>query len=500
MRRIDARHGARCRSRHRLQRSIRAEYGPGVDMRVDTPRTNLDDPGIGLRDNGRRVLTYADVHTIGAADHRADTGREIELHLTGHMERYIWSFNGQKFSDAEPLRLAHGERVRIVLVNDTMMTHPIHLHGMWSELETPDGEFLARKHTVVVQPAQKISYRVSADALGRWAYHCHLLYHMEAGMFREVRGRMNACTTARSAVRRVALGIVLVFVVIAPVAAQDVAIDPSQDGTAGVVGAAPVIASEHADHEAPQQRARNSDATSGHVAPSPPQHPMQAMNARQMTDTMEMDDAATFAMLRLDRFERADTDDGIATAWKLSAWLGGDFDKLWLRSEGEHAHGETGEPTRKSSGTMRAPRSGTRNSACARISAAARIDLGRIRRAGPRAVLVRDRRDRLCRRWRTHARCGSRLITTLADAATDPAAAIEFNAYGKRRSRAPESARDCPMPRSACGCATRFGANSRRMSASNMITSVRRARLISRARMAAGAGDTQWVVGLRVWY
>ena len=102
------------------------------------------------------------------------------------MERYIWSFDGQKFSDAEPLRLAHGERVRITLVNDTMMTHPIHLHGMWSELETPDGEFLVRKHTVVVQPAQKLSYRVSADALGRWAYHCHLLYHMEAGMFREV--------------------------------------------------------------------------------------------------------------------------------------------------------------------------------------------------------------------------------------------------------------------------------------------------------------------------
>jgi FtsP/CotA-like multicopper oxidase with cupredoxin domain len=162
-----------------------AEYGPGVDMHVDAPRTNLDDPGVGLRDNGRRALTYADVHTIGAPI-SADTSREIELHLTGHMERYVWSFNGQKFSDAEPLRLALGERVRFVLVNDTMMTHPIHLHGMWSELETPDGEFLARKHTLVVQPAQKVSYRVSADAVGRWAYHCHLLYHMEAGMFREV--------------------------------------------------------------------------------------------------------------------------------------------------------------------------------------------------------------------------------------------------------------------------------------------------------------------------
>jgi len=162
-----------------------AEYGPLVDMRVDTPRTNLDDPGIGLRGNGRRVLTYADLHS-STAPIATDVQREIRLHLTGHMERYVWSFDGRRFSDAEPLRLRHGERVRIVLVNDTMMTHPIHLHGMWSELESPDGTFLARKHTVVVQPAQQVSYRVSADAIGRWAYHCHLLYHMEAGMFREV--------------------------------------------------------------------------------------------------------------------------------------------------------------------------------------------------------------------------------------------------------------------------------------------------------------------------
>jgi len=163
----------------------RAEYGPLVDMRVDTPRTNLDDPGAGLRDNGRRVLTYADLHSL-TAPISADVDREIELHLTGHMARYVWSFSGLKFSDAEPLRLRHGERVRIRLVNDTMMTHPIHLHGMWSELEDERGAFLARKHTVVVQPAQSLSYRVSADAVGRWAYHCHLLYHMEAGMFREV--------------------------------------------------------------------------------------------------------------------------------------------------------------------------------------------------------------------------------------------------------------------------------------------------------------------------
>jgi CopA family copper-resistance protein len=159
--------------------------GPEVDMRVATPRNNLDDPGVGLRDNGRRVLTYADLHAVDAPiSPRVD--RELTLHLTGNMERYLWSFDATRASAAEPLRLHHGEHVRVVLVNDTMMTHPIHLHGMWSELESPDGAFQVRKHTVVVQPAQRVSYRVSADAMGRWAYHCHLLYHMEAGMFREV--------------------------------------------------------------------------------------------------------------------------------------------------------------------------------------------------------------------------------------------------------------------------------------------------------------------------
>ena len=125
------------------------QTGPSVDMLVASPRTNLDDPGIGLRDNGRRVLSYADLHTPGAPI-SADTQRDIALHLTGHMQRYIWSFDGRKFSDAEPLRLKLGERVRISLINDTMMTHPIHLHGMWSELETSDGAFQVRKHTLVV--------------------------------------------------------------------------------------------------------------------------------------------------------------------------------------------------------------------------------------------------------------------------------------------------------------------------------------------------------------
>ena len=163
-----------------------AEFGPGVDMRAEQVSDRLDDPGIGLRDNGRHVLTYADLHTVGGPIDRRDPNRTIELHLTGHMERFMWSFDGMKFSEAPPLRFNLGERLRITLVNDTMMTHPIHLHGMWSEIETPEGEFQVRKHTINVNPAQKISYAVTADAIGRWAYHCHLLYHMEAGMFREV--------------------------------------------------------------------------------------------------------------------------------------------------------------------------------------------------------------------------------------------------------------------------------------------------------------------------
>jgi FtsP/CotA-like multicopper oxidase with cupredoxin domain len=163
-----------------------AESGPIVDMQASMAMPRLDDPGVGLRGNGRRVLAYADLATLGGPIDARDPGREIELHLTGHMERYIWSFDGQKFSDAAPLQFRHGERLRVTLVNDTMMTHPIHLHGMWSELVDHGGRFLVRKHTVSVQPAQRLSYLVTADALGRWAYHCHLLYHMEAGMFREV--------------------------------------------------------------------------------------------------------------------------------------------------------------------------------------------------------------------------------------------------------------------------------------------------------------------------
>ncbi len=165
----------------------KTEYDFKSDMRVDSPRMNLDDPGINLRKIDRKVLTYSQLRSVDEqvlAEQRKPT-REIELHLTGNMERYIWALDGVMFKDATPVNIKPNERVRITLVNDTMMNHPMHLHGMWSDLRTPSGDFQVRKHTIVVQPAQKVSFDVTGEA-GRWAWHCHLLYHMEAGMFREV--------------------------------------------------------------------------------------------------------------------------------------------------------------------------------------------------------------------------------------------------------------------------------------------------------------------------
>ncbi|WP_017171030.1 copper resistance system multicopper oxidase, partial [Xanthomonas phaseoli] len=160
---------------------------PLIDMRSNATAPRLDDPGVGLRDNGRRVLCYADLHSLFEDPDGREPARDIELHLTGHMEKFAWSFDGIAFASAQPLRLQYGERLRIVLVNDTMMQHPIHLHGMWSDLEDARGNFQVRKHTIDMPPGTRRTYRVRADALGRWAYHCHLLYHMEAGMMREAR-------------------------------------------------------------------------------------------------------------------------------------------------------------------------------------------------------------------------------------------------------------------------------------------------------------------------
>lgn len=160
-----------------------------IDMMAEAPQYRLDDPGLGLRDArekfGRRVLTYADLRNLHPTPDPRDPTREIQLHLTGNMHRYLWSIDGVPYQHAQPLHLKYGERVRITLVNNTMMNHPFHLHGMWSDLETGDAGHIPRKHTVIVQPGAKISYLVTADAYGRWAYHCHLMYHMMM-MFREV--------------------------------------------------------------------------------------------------------------------------------------------------------------------------------------------------------------------------------------------------------------------------------------------------------------------------
>ncbi len=165
---------------------VHMRVGPQVDNVPMHVSERLNDPGTGLSGNGRRVLTYTDLRARYRGVDRRPPTREVELHLSGNMERYIWGFNGQKFSSAAPIELKLGERVRLVLINDTMMEHPIHLHGLWSELENGHGEFNPYKHTIIVKPAERVSYLVSADTPGHWAYHCHLLYHMEAGMFRTV--------------------------------------------------------------------------------------------------------------------------------------------------------------------------------------------------------------------------------------------------------------------------------------------------------------------------
>jgi len=159
--------------------------GVQTTMMAMSPKYRLDDPGVGLRHSKRRVLTYADLKNRYSTKHDKKPDREIILHLTGNMERYMWSINGIKYTDSKPLQFHYGERLRITFINDTMMNHPMHLHGLWSDLETGDDSHLVKKHTIVVQPGSKISYRVTVDAKGYWAYHCHMLYHM-GGMFRKV--------------------------------------------------------------------------------------------------------------------------------------------------------------------------------------------------------------------------------------------------------------------------------------------------------------------------
>ena len=162
-------------------------HGTGNQMVTEYSRNRMQEPGRGLEQSHRRVLVYADLKSVLPYPDQREPQREIELHLTGHMQRYLWSFDGKKYSDAfEPIHFRYGERVRLTFVNDTMMEHPLHLHGMWMYLENGSGAYLPRKHTVVVKPAERLSVAISADAPGPWAFHCHLLLHMEAGMFRIV--------------------------------------------------------------------------------------------------------------------------------------------------------------------------------------------------------------------------------------------------------------------------------------------------------------------------
>ena len=163
------------------------DHGPGNIGIAEVERNRLGEPGTGLANVGHRVLTYAQLRGVSPVRDRREPSRTIELHLTGNMERYMWSFNGKKFSEVKaPVHFPYGERIRLVLVNDTMMEHPIHLHGMFMELENGQGEHLPRKHTISVKPAERVSLLITADEPGRWAFHCHLLYHMKLGMFRVV--------------------------------------------------------------------------------------------------------------------------------------------------------------------------------------------------------------------------------------------------------------------------------------------------------------------------
>lgn len=160
-------------------------HGPGnaaVPMMVSS---RLQEAGSGLGSDGWRVLRYTELRSLEARKDFRAPEREIEIHLTGNMDRFMWSINGKPFTHhSEPIRMNYGERVRLTMVNDTMMNHPMHLHGMFMELENGQGEFIPSVHTVNVKPAERLSLLVTADAPGRWAFHCHILYHMEVGMFR----------------------------------------------------------------------------------------------------------------------------------------------------------------------------------------------------------------------------------------------------------------------------------------------------------------------------
>lgn len=160
---------------------------PTVQSISPMPVDRMGDPGQGLDDVGHRVLNYRDLVALDRNPDIRGPEREVRIHLTGNMERYMWAFDGEKLSEVRaPIPFIEGERVRVTLVNDTMMTHPIHLHGHFFELVTGHGDHSPRKHTVNVQPGGTAAFDFTADAVGDWAFHCHMLYHMHAGMMQVV--------------------------------------------------------------------------------------------------------------------------------------------------------------------------------------------------------------------------------------------------------------------------------------------------------------------------
>ena len=164
------------------------EVGPGLDMVAPMPTDRMNFPGLGLDDVPHRVLRYTDLKAKRVNPHR-EVDREMEIHLTGNMERYMWSFDGQKFTSVtdDPIRFGYDERVRVKLVNQTMMAHPIHLHGHFFEMVNgADHMHQPLKHTMVVQPGGTATFDLTANEPGDWAFHCHLLYHMHAGMMQVV--------------------------------------------------------------------------------------------------------------------------------------------------------------------------------------------------------------------------------------------------------------------------------------------------------------------------
>ena len=164
------------------------QHGPGNITVANVQRDRLAEPGTGLENVGHRVLTYSQLRNVKPMADTREPSQTFELHLTGNMERYMWSFDGKEYHEVtSPIDFPYGERVRLILVNDTMMEHPIHLHGMFMELENGQGDHLPFKHTINVKAAERVSLLITADEPGRWAFHCHLLYHMEMGMFRVVR-------------------------------------------------------------------------------------------------------------------------------------------------------------------------------------------------------------------------------------------------------------------------------------------------------------------------